>query len=108
MTSITDDSVIAFNDDPTTREFTYHFDQNLDLCGADNTVYSILVTGTVNNVVADQVSASASYTLTLKNPCIDNLFLSILPEPLPIGTQYILHDYDPSTKFSFAHSPFTI
>lgn len=75
ISAITDDSVVAFNDDPAIREFSFLYDSNLDLCGATSTAYTITVTGTSGNIVS--AVNSASFTLTLKNPCIDPNFVTI-------------------------------
>ena len=50
----------------------------------------------------------SSFTLTVKNPCIDPAYIAIHQTPLPAGKQYILHDYKIAGGYTFTHDPFSI
>lgn len=55
--------------------FTFEQLDDLTLSGPISTVYTITVSATTGNVVPK--TASADFTLTLKNPCIDPMFVTI-------------------------------
>ena len=67
ITNIMGDDALAF--DPLTRTFNFDQIDNLSLSGDLSTPYTITVTGTSGNV--DETSGSTTFTLTIKNPCID-------------------------------------
>jgi len=104
VTNASGTSVISFNSDPLVREFTIHYDADLLLCGATSTNYSVRVKGTVGNIVVR--SDSATFTLTLKNPCIDPAFVQINQVALPVGKQYYLHDFKAVGGYKFTHNAF--
>jgi len=70
-----DDTVAnaAISFDAVARKFTFNYAADLSLCGATNKVYQIAVTGRSGPIVAK--SATATFALTLKNPCIDPAFV---------------------------------
>ena len=75
ITDVSGDVVLTFNEDPLTREFAFYYSADLDLCGTDNTQYTVTVTGTSGNMI--ETSDSADFTLTLRNPCIDPAYIVI-------------------------------
>ena len=94
---------MLFDDDPTVRQFTFNYSADLDFCGASSKDYTITVIGTAGEEVTE-TSASPTFVLTVKNPCIDSDYLVINKAPLPVGKQYILHD----NTLNIIHDPFTI
>ena len=46
--------------------------------------------------------------MTIKNPCIDPDFTTVEQVPLPVGEQYILHDFKAVGGYTFTHDPFLI
>ena len=60
-------------------------------------------TGTMN-----VLEESASFTLTLKNPCVDPNFVTIEKAALPTGLEYTLYDFDSEQGYTFTHDPFQI
>lgn len=97
-------NAVSFNDDATVREFTFDYAADLDLCGTVSTDYTVTVTGEIG--ITTKQSASAPYTLTLKNPCIDSSFVTFA-KPGITAQQYELFEHDP-TGFQFNHDPVTI
>ena len=83
MTDISGDAVITFNSDAAVREFSFSYAADLNLCGPVSTDYIVTVTGEAGNVVT--TNGSATFILTLKNPCIDPNFTTIQQVPLPVG-----------------------
>ena len=61
--------------DPITREFTFHYDQDLLLSGPDFTDFTVEMTGTSGYLYPE--TDVTSFNLKLKNPCIDPMFVSI-------------------------------
>jgi len=78
----------------------------LDLSGAVSTDYIVSVTGTSGPVVAQ--SDTSTFTLTLKNPCIDPAYIEIQQVALPVDETYVLHDFKVSGGYTFAHDAFNI
>ena len=83
---------------------TFEFEQldDLTLSGPVSTDYTITVTGVAGK--SSFVSSESSFKLSLLNPCIDPVYVSISAEALPVSESYILHD----TRHNFAHSSFTV
>jgi len=94
------DKALSFNESTQTFEFEQLDD--LSLSGSVSKDYTITVTGVAGN--NSLVSSEASFTLSLQNPCIDPMYVTIQSEALPVGETYILHD----TRHDFAHSSFTV
>ena len=89
------------------RTFTFFNDDNVSIAGAVGQDYTITVTGEIGTITA--MTASETFTLTLKNPCIDRNFVKIDKVNLPSGLQYALWDYDAHPLgFTFNHLPFTV
>ena len=58
--SVTDPSggaVVSFNSDALSREFTFDYAADLDLCGTSSIIYMVTMHGTVGNVVPKTNSA---------------------------------------------------
>ena len=73
------------------RKFTFENTANLDLSGAVSTDYIVSVTGTSGPVVVQ--SDTSTFTLTLKNPCIDPTYIEIQQVVLPVDETYVLHAF---------------
>ena len=98
------DAAITFNSDAAVREFVFSYTSDLSLSGLVSTDYIVTVIGEAGNDTP--VQGSATFILTLKNPCIDPDFTTIQQVPLPVGEQYILHDYKTAGGYTFTHDPF--
>ena len=85
-------SAVTFNADATVRTFTFNYLADLLLSGPVSTDYTVTVTGEIG--ITTKQSASATFTLTLKNPCIDSNFVTIEPAIL-LNKIYELHEHDP-------------
>ena len=83
---------ISFNGDPTVRSFTFNYATDLLLAGSSSIDYEVTVTGETGITVKEQ--SMASFTLTLKNPCIDPGFVSIQKSALT-DQRYELFEHDP-------------
>ena len=83
---------------------TFEFEQldDLTLSGPVSKDYTITVTAVAGKT--SFVSSEASFKLSLLNPCVDPVYVSIQAEALPVGESYILHD----TRHNFVHSSFTV
>ena len=66
---------MTFDSDEYVRKFTFHYSLDIDLCGPTSTDYEIEVVGEVGSSV--KMNDLASFTLTLKNPCINENFVTI-------------------------------
>ena len=64
-----------------TREFTFHYDQDLALSGADFNDFTVEMTGTSGYLYP--VEDTVSFDLKLKNPCIDPNFVTIVTQAIP-------------------------
>jgi len=74
----------------------------LALSGASSTDYTITVTGTAGNV--DETTGSATFDLTISNPCIDPDYVTITA-PTIADISYIIAE---GPIIFTAHDPFTI
>ena len=75
LSDINAQPAIDFDDDPMERKLSISYKEDLALCGLTSTDYTVTVIGsTGRNEVKD---ASASFTLRLKNPCIDSSYVTI-------------------------------
>ena len=54
------------------------------------------------------VQGQESFTLTVKNPCIDPAYVTIGTTALPTGKSYTLYMFDPVAKYEFSHDAFAI
>ena len=59
-------------------------------------------------VISSEVSASATFELTVKNPCTDSSLVTISKTPLPSGLSYVLFSSPHEGGFSFVHDPFEL
>jgi len=85
------DAALTF--DPVTRTFSFSQDTDLSLSGATFTDYTITVTGQAGNITP--VQGQESFSLRLKNPCIDPTYVTIAQVPL-VNQAYDLYDFDPT------------
>ena len=69
---------MTFNDDAAVREFTFDYTNDLALCGPASIDYTVTVNGEIG--ITEPQTGAASFTLTLKNPCIDSAFVTF-PKP---------------------------
>ena len=104
ISNLSADKALGF--DPTTRIFSFEQLDDLLLSGPTEKDYTITVKGETGNVV--KKSIEATFTLTLKNPCIDPSYVTIQSVPYPTQESYILHDYDLAGKYQFTHEPFVV
>ena len=105
--TVTDPSgaaAITLNADMTVREFT--FSNLLDITLSGLTSVDYIVTVNADTGISEVKADAATFTLTLKNPCIDPNFVFIKPSVL-LNQVYELHEHDPS-GYQFTHAPFVI
>ena len=77
------------------------------LSGLTKTEYIVVVKGVIGSLTTLQ--ATASFVLTLSNPCIDSNFVTIEKvAALPAGLEYVLWDFDDVLGYTFTHAPFTV
>ena len=79
---------------PETRVFTFFKDSDLEGASDSQVEYTVTLKAVMGSG-AVPIEASTSFTLTLKNPCIDSAHTSIKTVPLPVGLSYQLWDYGP-------------
>ena len=84
--------------------FTFEDAEDISLSGSNEKSYTITVTGVTGSTPI--LSASASFSLTVKNPCIDSDKSSIEQKPLPEGIVYTLMSSPNENGFSFVHGSF--
>ena len=72
--------------------------------GATETDYTVEVTGVTG--LNTQSTVTATFTLKLKNPCIDSSYVTIQTVAL-VDQVYDLYDFVPD-GFSWTHDPFTL
>ena len=72
------------------------------LSGYEEETYEIKVVGTTGQTTI--LSAEASFSLIVKNPCVDETFLTIEKTPLPYVKDYTLFD----NAYSFTHDSFKV
>ena len=76
------------------------------MSGLSSIDYTVTVSAEIG--ITEKQTNSASFTLTLKNPCIDTNFVTMSPFDFGIADQrYELYEHDP-TGFQFSHNPFII
>lgn len=97
---------VAINFDPVARLFKFKYSDDLNLCDSTSKDYIIAFKGKSGPV--EPQSATATFTLKLKNPCIDPAFVVINQVALPVDEEYILHDYKKVGGYNFRHTPFDI
>lgn len=69
--------------------------------------YSVTVKATTGTT--STVEATATFNLSLLNPCLDRNFVSLTKVALPSGLIYRLYDYWPIPNgYSFTHDSFTV
>ena len=93
--SVTDTAIsaaVAFNNDATVREFTFNNSADLSLCGLTSIDYTVTVNAEIG--MTEKQTASQTFTLTLKNPCIDSNFVTLKAAVL-LNQIYELHEHDP-------------
>jgi len=73
IASATGDAALTFN--PATRTFTFSQVNDLTLSGSTMKDYVITVTGEAGITIP--VQAQRSFTLTIRNPCINSAFVTI-------------------------------
>ena len=104
ISDIAADKALTFED--TTQTLTFEQLDDLLLSGPESKNYIISVTGVAGNVI--KVQDSASFNLSLLNPCIDPTFVTITKQPLPVGLTYALYDFSPIPNgYKFFHDAFT-
>ena len=86
------DTAVTFDNDASSREFTFNYSADLDLCGSSSIDYLMTVTGEIG--MTEKQTNSAQFTLTLNNPCIDSSFVTIEADVL-LDQRYELHEHDP-------------
>ena len=74
---------VVIDFDPATLQFKFKYSAKLDLSGPTSKGYIVSVKGISGSTVP--MSATATFTLTLKNPCIDSAFVVINQVSLPVG-----------------------
>jgi len=88
------------------RTFKIEYKSSLDLSGPSELVYIVSVKGAAGygKIVED----TASFSVTIKNPCIDPAFVAIAFAPGALrDASYVLFEY-PDTGFTFSHDAFSV
>jgi len=76
ITEISGDQAIqSFDNDPASRTFTFFNDNDLTLSTLTQKAYTVTVFGKSGNITPTE--SGTTFTLTLKNPCIDPAFVTI-------------------------------
>ena len=88
------DAVLTF--DPASRTFIFSQDSDLSLSGSKYKIYQVQVIGEAGNIRT--VKGINSFSLTLKNPCIDPAYVTIEKAEL-LNYAYNLFMYDPIVRF---------
>lgn len=70
------ESMVVFDVEKLT--FTFSQKDDLGLCGAEYTDYTITIKATIGNFATYRISDTAAFKLRLKNPCIDDKFVTIM------------------------------
>ena len=83
--------MLSFDADSDVRTFTFHNQEDLILAGDLTKVYLVTVKAQTGAVISTALTASSSYNLILKNPCIDSNFVNIQISDLPVGIEYALY-----------------
>ena len=83
--------VLSFDADSDVRSFTFHNQVDLTLAGDLTKEYLVTVKAQTGAVISTALTASSSFNLILKNPCIDPSFFNIQTSALPIGIEYALY-----------------
>lgn len=102
-----DPVVSVFDSD--TQTFTFDYTADLDPLVdplAEFKDYTMTVTGTAGLVTPQSVTQT--FTLKVRNPCFDPVFVSIDQAALPTDTEYILYDQSQAAPFTFSHTAFTV
>ena len=103
VTDVAGDAAITF--DTVTQTFMFDYSADLSLLGQD---YTVTVFGKAGNL--EEKEDSSTFTLKIKNPCIDPAYLTIDTASSSNESElnYILYDYSQSAKYEFTHPVFTI
>ena len=104
IVDIAGDAAMTFDSDAAARQFAFSQNTDLTLSGATSNVYTIAVKGEAGNVV--KTSDTATFSFTIKNPCIDPTYVTIEKAVL-LNQIYELHEFDP-VGYEFTHDPFVI
>jgi len=59
------------------RMFTFHNGENIGLAGSDHTTYKISVIATTGTDGEQEIQLASSFSLVVKNPCIDPTYVTI-------------------------------
>lgn len=51
--------------------------ENISLAGSESEDYIVTVYAVIGNIGMHSIKSSAKFTLTLKNPCIEHLYVAI-------------------------------
>ena len=96
----------SFDSDPDQRLFTFFNDQDVSPAGPVSTDFTVTLKGVVGTLAV--IETTATFTLTLKNPCVDPALVLIEPVALPTNLNYALYDKTSSVPYSFSHDLFTV
>ena len=77
--AVSDGADSAINFDPESLLFTFHQTTDLSLAGSD---YTVTITARIGNIVVHSKTSTEEFTLTIRNPCTDSLYVSIIQLPL--------------------------
>jgi hypothetical protein len=111
---------VDFDSSQASRTFSYFYSGSTDLAGTTapgySTDYTLTVAATIlqsDGVTTTSHITTADYTLTIKNPCVDDQYYDVDPlgGSLP-DYYYTLYDEvtegPPVVYNSFTHAPFTV
>ena len=85
-------AAVTFNNDATVREFTFNNSADLSLCGLTSIDYTVTVNAEIG--MTEKQKASQTFTLTLKNPCIDSNFVTYASNPAIVSQNYQLFEHE--------------
>ena len=99
-------TAFVFDANQDQRVFTFFYDA--DVIAAGNLFFDYTITLKAQMGVLNTVEAQSSFTLTLRNPCVDPLFVKIDKVLLPSDLTYALWEGDPGTGVQFSHDPYLV
>ena len=86
------------------REFKLYHIADLNLCGPRSRDYEVMLSGEIG-AANNKISATATFNLAIKNPCIDSKFVKLERPLLPAQLYNLVEE---PQELRFKHSPVTL